>query len=183
MAWPALVILDRDGVINEDSANYIRSPRDWRPIDGSIEALASLHRAGIAVAIATNQSGLARGYFSRATLYRIHAKLRGAVRDAGGDVDCIAYCPHGPNDGCRCRKPAPGLILKILRRLQYDAADAVLIGDSARDLAAAAAAGVPGWLVRTGNGNETLASGVASDVRVFDDLASAVQQLLAEREA
>ena len=182
MGRPQLVILDRDGVINEDSADYIRSPSDWQPIGGSIEAIADLHRAGIAIAVATNQSGIARGYFTRTTLYRIHAKLRRAVRRAGGDIECIAFCPHGPADECDCRKPKPGLILRILASLEVHASDALLVGDSARDLSAGAAAGVTAWLVRTGNGNETLANATWSDVPVFDDLAAVATALLAGQE-
>lgn len=178
MVLPALVILDRDGVINEDSVDYIRSPAHWRPIRGSVDAIGRLHRAGIRVAVATNQSGIARGYFSRRTLYRIHAKLRRAVRKAGGDIDYIAFCPHGPDDDCACRKPRPGLVLRILSTLNIDAGAALLIGDSSRDLEAAAAAGVEAWLVRTGNGAETLARGGVDGVHVVADLAEAARELL-----
>ena len=181
MTWPALVILDRDGVINEDSADYIRSPRDFRPITGSIDAIAALSQAGIEIAIATNQSGIARGYFSRRTLYRIHARLRRAVREAGGNIDVIAFCPHGPDDDCDCRKPRPGLLLQIMARLRRRPEEALMIGDSARDIDAAERAAVPAWLVRTGNGERTLASGKCHGTPVVADLADAARRILAER--
>ncbi|MEM8984148.1 MAG: D-glycero-beta-D-manno-heptose 1,7-bisphosphate 7-phosphatase [Pseudomonadota bacterium] len=177
MKRPSLVILDRDGVINADSDNYIRSPADWIPLPGSIEAIARLHRAGIPVTIATNQSGIARGYFSRSTLYRIHAKLRRAVRAAGGDIAAIAFSPYGPNDNSDCRKPRPGMVIRLLRRFHVTAEQAILIGDSSRDLAAAEAAGVPAWLVLTGNGKAALA-GEPKPAAVYPDLAAATDALL-----
>ncbi|MDY6984270.1 MAG: HAD-IIIA family hydrolase, partial [Pseudomonadota bacterium] len=121
MSEPAaakLVILDRDGVINEDSDDYIRTLAEWIPVPGSIEAIAHLSRAGYKIGVATNQSGLARGYFDEITLANMHAQLCELVEEAGGQVDTICYCPHGPDEGCRCRKPAPGLLEQISAELQ-----------------------------------------------------------------
>ncbi|MEM1263461.1 MAG: D-glycero-beta-D-manno-heptose 1,7-bisphosphate 7-phosphatase [Pseudomonadota bacterium] len=177
MKRPSLVILDRDGVINADSADYIRSPSEWIPLPGSADAIARLHQAGVTVVIATNQSGIARGYFSRRTLYRIHAKLRRVVRAAGGEIAAIAFCPDGPGVNSECRKPRPGMVLRLLKQFQVSADAAVLIGDSSRDLAAAKAAGVRPWLVMTGNGR-TAINGEPQPDRVFDDLGAAVDTLL-----
>lgn len=135
------LILDRDGVINHDSATYIRSPADWHPIDGALAAIARLHRAGFGMAVATNQSGLGRSYFDLPTLEAIHTKMHGAVAAAGGRIDALAYCPHTPDDHCGCRKPKPGLLLRLMAECGFAAADAVMIGDAARDIEAAHAAG------------------------------------------
>ncbi|MEO1034402.1 MAG: D-glycero-beta-D-manno-heptose 1,7-bisphosphate 7-phosphatase [Pseudomonadota bacterium] len=183
MSWPQLVILDRDGVINADSANYIRAPREWQPLDGSLDAIARLHAAGILITVATNQSGLARGYFSRRTLYRIHEKMRKAVRAAGGDIATIAFCPHGPDDDCDCRKPRPGLLYRILDKHGVLASDALLIGDSERDLVAAHRAGVDAWLVRTGNGAKTESAWTGGPLKVVDNLAAAADELTTMRVA
>jgi D-glycero-D-manno-heptose 1,7-bisphosphate phosphatase len=135
------LILDRDGVINHDSAAYIRSPADWRPIDGALAALARLHRAGFGLAVATNQSGVGRGYFDLPTLEAIHARMRAAIAAAGGSIDALAYCPHTPDDHCACRKPKPGLLLRLMAESGFAAQEAVMIGDAARDIEAAHAAG------------------------------------------
>lgn len=113
-----LVILDRDGVINYDSDDYIKSPEEWKPLPGSIEAIARLHREDYHLVIATNQSGIARGLFDLNTLSKIHNKMLGAVRAAGGEIEGIFFCPHGPDDGCRCRKPLPGLFEEIADRVK-----------------------------------------------------------------
>ena len=175
-----LVILDRDGVINQDSRDFVRSAEEWRPLPGSIEAIAALCRGGYRVAVASNQSGLARGLFDRTALYAMHRKLRRLVAAAGGRIERIAVCPHGPDDGCDCRKPAPGLLLRLLRQFDARAAETPVIGDSLRDLEAAAAAGACPILVRTGNGRETESSLPAGlrHIAVFDDLASAAAALL-----
>lgn len=177
-----LVILDRDGVINVDSDNYIRSPEEWRPIPGSAEAIARLKRAGYTVAVATNQSGLARGYFDADTLAAIHDKMHATVRAAGGELDVIAWCPHGPDDACDCRKPAPGLLEQIGEQLSVSLEGVPVIGDSLRDLEAAATVGGTPILVRTGKGRaveRALPPGL-SQTPVFDDLAAAVDWLLGE---
>lgn len=174
-----LVILDRDGVINRDSREFVKNKCEFEPLPGSIEAIAELGRAGYTVAVASNQSGLARGLFDRRALRAMHRKLRRLVAAAGGRVDRIVVCPHGPDDGCCCRKPRPGLLLRLARH--YDVAlDGVpVIGDSLRDLEAAAAAGAQPILVRTGNGRKTERSLPAAlrRVPVFDDLAAAAKEL------
>lgn len=147
-----LVILDRDGVINEDSEEFIKSTDEFHPIAGSIDAIARLSEAGFTVAIASNQSGLARKLLDRPTLEAIHANLRQAVRDAGGDLGRIAYCPHHPDDGCACRKPEPGLLNDLGRQYGVSLLNVPVVGDSARDIDAAIAAGARPILVLTGNG-------------------------------
>jgi D-glycero-D-manno-heptose 1,7-bisphosphate phosphatase len=174
-----LVILDRDGVINEDSDDFIRSPEEWRPIPGSLEAIARLHRTGWRVVVATNQSGVARGEFDLDTLMRIHEKMHRAVREAGGLIDAVFFCPHGPDDNCACRKPKPGLFHEIAQRLHIELKGVPAIGDSLRDLQAARAAGARPLLVKTGKGSQTLTHPVVdADIPVFNDLARAVNALL-----
>ena len=174
-----LAILDRDGVINEDSDAYIKSPEEWKPIPGSLEAIARLHRAGWHVVVATNQSGIARDLFDLDMLVRIHEKMHRCVTAAGGLIDAIFFCPHGPGDDCDCRKPKPGLYLDIARRLRISLEGIPAIGDSLQDLQAASAAGARPILVRTGKGMKTLGTnGIAKDVPVFSNLASAVDALL-----
>lgn len=174
-----MIILDRDGVINHDSDLYIKSPDEWQPIDGSLEAIARLHQAGIKVVVATNQSGIARGLYDEATLARIHDKMNLLIKNAGGALAGIFYCPHGPDDGCDCRKPLPGLIHQITETLAISPNNVPLIGDSVRDLVAAEAAGCQPILVKSGKGERSLASGnVKSHIPVFDDLASFVDYWL-----
>lgn len=151
-----LAILDRDGVINQDSDAYIKNPDEWIALPGSLEAIARLSRANWRVVIASNQSGVARGLFSMDTLNAIHAKLRREVAQVGGSIDAIFICPHGPDDGCTCRKPKPGMFLDIARRYDVDIKSVPAVGDSLRDLQAAAAANCSPWLVLTGNGQKTL---------------------------
>jgi D-glycero-D-manno-heptose 1,7-bisphosphate phosphatase len=176
-----LVILDRDGVINEDSAGYIKSPEEWIPIPGSLEAIARLHRAGWHIVVATNQSGIARNLFDSDALVQIHDKMRRCVADAGGIIDAIFFCPHGPHDNCNCRKPKPGLFLDIARRLRISLHGVPAIGDSLRDLQAAKAAGARPIQVRTGNEGAAIPdiNTVSIDVPVYDNLACAVDVLLA----
>ena len=182
----ALLILDRDGVINQDSDAYIRTLDDWIPIPGSIEAIARLSRAGFEVAIATNQSGLGRGYFDLEILESIHARMCQLVDEAGGRIAGIFYCPHTPDAGCACRKPATGLLKSIERELRTSAHGAVFIGDSLKDLQAAQAYGCRPVLVRTGKGEQTLATlhsacpGVDKplDIPVYSDLAEASTAIL-----
>jgi D-glycero-D-manno-heptose 1,7-bisphosphate phosphatase len=175
-----LVILDRDGVINEDSDAYIKSPQEWRPIPGSIEAIVRLHRADWHVVVATNQSGVARGLFDLDTLMEIHARMHRAVKDAGAEIDAVFFCPHGADDGCACRKPRPGLFLDIARRLRIDLHGVPAIGDALRDVQAARAAGASPLLVTTGKGAQTMHDpAFDSTVPVYRDLATAVDALLA----
>ena len=177
-----LVILDRDGVINHDSAAFIKTPDEWRPIDGSLEAIAALSVAGFDVAVASNQSGVGRKLLDRPTLDAIHDKMLKRVREAGGDIGQVIYCPHHPDDGCDCRKPKPGMLIALSRRYGVPLTNVPVIGDSVRDIDAAIAAGARPILVRTGNGavaEAVLASrGVA--VEVFADLREAVDRLLHE---
>lgn len=176
-----LVILDRDGVINEDSDAYVKSADEFIFIPGSLEAIARLNHAGWRVAVATNQSGLARGYFDLDALNQMHGKLKRALAAVGGQVELIAFCPHGPKHACRCRKPNPGLLLEIADRLGTDLSGVPAIGDSLRDIQAAHAVDARPILVRTGKGERTLAGGEGLEgVPVYDDLAAAVDALLWE---
>lgn len=174
-----LIILDRDGVINEDSDDYIKSPEEYVPIPGSLEAIARLKKAGYTVAVASNQSGIGRGYFDLDALNAMHDKLKRLLAEVQGSVDGIFYCPHTPEDHCDCRKPAPGLYHQISQQFHVDLAGVPVIGDSLRDLEAARAVGAQPILVRTGKGKRTLAAAHGlEDVPVYDDLASAVDALL-----
>ena len=175
-----LVILDRDGVINHDSDRYIKSPDEWTPLPGSLNAIAMLNQNGWRVAVATNQSGIARGLFDMHALNAMHAKMHKALAAVGGRVDAVFFCPHLPIDGCDCRKPLPGLFLRIGERFGMPMAEVPMVGDSHRDLAAGAAAGCPTILVKTGKGEATLARGdLPAGTLVFDDLAAAAQHLIA----
>jgi D-glycero-D-manno-heptose 1,7-bisphosphate phosphatase len=178
-----LVILDRDGVINYDSPNYIKSPAEWEAIPGSLEAIARLNQANHQVVVASNQSGVARGYYSLITLEVIHQKLRDELSIVGGHIDAIFFCPHSPDDQCACRKPKPGLFQQIAQAFPDGFSQAVTIGDSLRDIQAAQAAGCSAWLVKTGNGTETLAKHpkLIAQVPVFKDLAEAVQNLIGKK--
>jgi D-glycero-D-manno-heptose 1,7-bisphosphate phosphatase len=179
-----LVILDRDGVINEDSDAYIKSPDEWIPIPGSLEAIARLNRADYRVVVATNQSGVARGLFTLDTLNRIHEKMHRALAELGGNVDAIFFCPHAPDDQCYCRKPKPGLFHEIEQRLGVSLKNVPAIGDSLRDLQAAQSVGAQPQLVLTGKGSRTLAKLTAADkVPVFENLADAVDALLQGEDA
>jgi len=174
-----LVILDRDGVINHDSDDYIKSPDEWIPIAGSPEAIARLNYAGYSVVIATNQSGIARGYFDISTLNAMHDKLHSVVNDAGGQIDGIFYCPHSPTDNCNCRKPLPGLLQQIEDRFSLSVKDVPFIGDSISDIECARASSALPLLVRTGKGKKTEQIIKASDnIQVFDNLSEAVNYLL-----
>jgi len=179
LARTSCIILDRDGVINHDSDDYIKSPEEWQPIAGSLEAIARLCEANIKVLVATNQSGIARGLYDEATLARIHDKMNQLIAEQGGQLAGIFYCPHGPDDGCDCRKPLPGLLHQISSELAINPTNVPFIGDSVRDLVAAEAAGCQPVLVRSGKGERSLASGkVKSHIPVFDDLASFVDYWL-----
>ena len=186
MSTQPLVILDRDGVINQDSDEFIKSAEEFVPIPGSLEAIARLNQAGYRVVVATNQSGVARGLLDLATLGSIHDKLRQQLAALGGRVDGIFFCPHGPTDGCDCRKPLPGLLRQIAEEFSTDLAGVPVIGDSLRDLQSAIAVGAKPILVRTGKGERSLASLAEASVEdeklkaapVYQDLAAAVDALL-----
>jgi len=176
------VLLDRDGVINEDSDQFIKSPDEWRPIPGSLEAIALLHAKGFKVAVITNQSGIARGLLDLAMLDKIHQKMLRLVAENGGAIEAIYFCPHGPENGCDCRKPKPGLLLAFAAEHQVDLHDAVLIGDSLRDIQAAEAAGVRPILVKTGKGRKTLNANPDLKIPVFDNLYDAANSLVSGQE-
>jgi D-glycero-D-manno-heptose 1,7-bisphosphate phosphatase len=174
-----LVILDRDGVINYDSEAYIKSPDEWRPLPGSLEAIAALHKHGRRVVVVSNQSGVGRGLFSEAVLAAIHAKMLGAIEAAGGAVSGVYYCPHLPEDGCACRKPAPGMLEQIARDFGCTLTGVPFVGDKVSDVRAAEAVRARPILVRTGSGVAALAELRDRGIEVYDDLAEAVTHLLA----
>ena len=174
-----LVILDRDGVINFDSAQFIKSPAEWKPIPGSLEAIARLNQAGYRVVVATNQSGVGRSLFDMDTLNAIHEKMHKAVVAAGGRIDAIFYCPHPADSKCDCRKPKPGMFKRISECFNVNLTNVPAIGDSLRDLQAAAEQGAAPMLVLTGKGEKTQADGaLPPGTLVFADLAAAVDHIL-----
>ncbi len=174
-----LIILDRDGVINQDSDAFVKNPDEWIALPGSLHAIARLTQAGWKVVVATNQSGLARGLFDMDTLTAIHAKMRRELAAAGGSIDAVFMCPHGPDDNCTCRKPRPGMFEQIGHRYDVDLAGVPAVGDSLRDLQASSSVGCSPWLVLTGNGKKTLAKGgLPENARVFDDLSAVADALL-----
>ena len=176
-----LVILDRDGVINFDSDQYIKSVDEWKPIPGSLQAIARLNHAGYRVVVATNQSGIGRGLFEMDTLNAIHEKMHKATALVGGRIDAVFFCPHTNTDNCECRKPKPGMLRQIAGRFNVDLTGVPAVGDSLRDLQAAAAVGARPLLVRTGKGVKTAAlPDLPPGTLVFADLAAAVQHILAK---
>lgn len=176
-----LIILDRDGVINEDSDAYIKHPDEWIAIPGSVEAIAQLTKHGYNIAIATNQSGLGRGLFSLDALEAIHHKLRSAVEAAGGRIDAVAFCPHHPDAQCHCRKPEIGLLLAIHQEFPVDPDTSWFVGDTVNDLGAAKKMGIRGALVLTGKGRRTVSEGAVSreTTPIFADLQAFSNWLLA----
>lgn len=175
---PRLVVLDRDGVINEDSDDFIKSPEEWRPIPGSLDAIAKLHGAGVRVAVVTNQSGIGRGLYTEATLAAIHARMTMAIETAGGKLAGIYYCPHHPDAGCECRKPKTALLRRIESELGVSLTGQPFVGDRGSDLEAARAVGARPVLVRTGVGELTVKSAAGLSAEVYADLASAVSAIL-----
>ena len=177
-----LVILDRDGTINEDSDEFVKSPEEWIPLPGAMDAIAKLNHAGWHVVIASNQSGLGRGLFDVASLNAIHGKMHKALAAAGGRVDAVFYCPHVPEDGCRCRKPLPGLFEQIGERYGIELKGVPAVGDSLRDLQAGAAVGCDTHLVLTGKSAQYRGQGVPPGsppgTRVHEDLAAFANMLL-----
>jgi D-glycero-D-manno-heptose 1,7-bisphosphate phosphatase len=174
-----LIILDRDGVINYDSDQYIRTPDEWRAIPGSLEAIARLNHAGFRVVVATNQSGLGRGLYDTATMIAINDKMHKALAHVGGRIDAVFFCPHTAESDCDCRKPKAGMLTEIGRRFGIDLTGVPCIGDSLRDLQAAESVGAQPILVLTGKGERTLREGqFAKNTVIFPDLASAVTGLL-----
>ncbi len=175
-----LIVLDRDGVINHDSDQFIKSPDEWKPIPGSLEAIARLHHAGYRVVVATNQSGLGRGLFDMGILNAIHEKMHRAVAQVGGRIDAVFYCPHSADSQCECRKPKAGMLLEIGRRFNVDLTGLPAVGDSLRDLQAAALVNAQPMLVLTGKGEKTLRhGGFPANTTIYPDLAFAVAALMA----
>ncbi len=174
------VVLDRDGVINYDSPNFIKSPEEWKPIPGSLEAIAALSQAGFRVVLATNQSGLGRGLFDMATLNAIHEKMHRMLANAGGRIEALFYCPHSADSDCECRKPKPGLLSEIAQRFNLDLTGVFNVGDSLRDLQCAAQMGCQPVLVLTGKGQQTQAAGhLPPNTLIFPDLAQAAKYFIA----
>jgi D-glycero-D-manno-heptose 1,7-bisphosphate phosphatase len=174
-----LIILDRDGVINRDSDAFVKSPDEWIPIPGSLEAIARLNRAGYRVAVATNQSGVARGLFNMVTLNAIHQKLHAAAQQSGADIDAIFFCPHATVDNCDCRKPKPGMLRAIGKRFDVSLKGVPTVGDSLRDLQAGYVLGCVPYLVLTGKGEKTRAKGgLPPGTLIFENLAAVVDHLL-----
>jgi D-glycero-D-manno-heptose 1,7-bisphosphate phosphatase len=174
-----LIILDRDGVINHDSDDFIKSPDEWIPIPGSLEAIARLNQAGYRVVVATNQSGIARGLFDIVTLNAIHQKMHTAAQLAGADIDAVFFCPHAADDNCDCRKPKAGMLHEIGKRFEVNLKGVPNIGDSLRDLQAGFVAGCTPYLVLTGKGEKTRAKGgLPPGTRIHDNLAAVVDHLL-----
>lgn len=174
-----LVILDRDGVINYDSDQFVKTPAEWKAMPGSLEAIARLTQAGYRVVVATNQSGIGRGLFDMDTLNAIHEKMHRAVQAVGGRIDAVFYCPHAVDSNCECRKPRPGMFNRIGACFNADMSEAYAVGDSLRDLQAAVAAGSRPILVLTGKGEGTRADGELPDgTLIVADLAAAVDYIL-----
>lgn len=175
-----LIILDRDGVINFDSDAYIKSPAEWKPIPGSIEAIARLNRNGFRVVVATNQSGIGRGLFDMATLNAMNDKMMELVFRQGGRIDALFFCPHTADENCECRKPKTGMFEEIARRFDTNLSGVPCVGDSLRDLQAGAAMGCQTILVRTGKGEKTSKEGgLPKKTLVFSDLAGVADHLIA----
>jgi D-glycero-D-manno-heptose 1,7-bisphosphate phosphatase len=175
-----LIVLDRDGVINYDNDQFIKSPDEWRPIPGSLEAISRLNHAGFRVVVATNQSGLGRGLFDMATLIAINDKMHKALAHLGGRIDALFYCPHTADSACECRKPKPGMFTEIGNRFGVDMTGVPCVGDSVRDLQAAAAVEAQPILVLSGKGEKTLRDGVfPANTIIFPDLAFVATALLA----
>jgi len=189
MNVPKLVILDRDGTINEDRADFVKSADEWVPLAGALEAIARLNQAGWHTVVVTNQSGIGRGLFDMSALNAIHVKMNQALHRLGGRIDAVFFCPHSPQDGCTCRKPLPGLFELVAERYGIELAGVPAVGDSARDLEAAAAAGCRPHLVRTGKlaqaSDDELAAlrRVAPALQVHADLGAFAEALIQQERA
>ena len=177
MTTPHFVLLDRDGVINQDADDFVKSVDEWQPIDGSFDAIALLNAHGYRVAVITNQSGLARGLFDETTLTAMHDKMRHLARQAGGAIDAVYFCPHGQDSDCECRKPKPGLLQQCAADFGFTLAETYFIGDSLRDIQAAEAAGAKPILVKTGKGQKTLADNPYLNLPIFDSLYDAARYI------
>ena len=178
-----LVILDRDGTINEDSEDFVKSPSEWQPLPGALDAIARLNHAGWHVVVASNQSGLGRGLFDVASLNAMHAKMYKMLAAVGGRIDAVFYCPHAPDDKCHCRKPEPGLFEQIAERYGIDLKGAAVVGDALRDVVAGARAGCEPHLVLTGNGaayrGHALPETFPANTQVHEDLSAFADWMVA----
>ena len=172
------VLLDRDGVINHDSGDFIKSPEEWLPIDKSLEAIALLNKNGYQVVVITNQSGVGRGLYSDATLTDMHLKMTRMTEAIGGKISHIYYCPHLPDAGCKCRKPKPGMLHQFSQDADVSLNDIYFIGDSLRDIEAGIASGAKQILVKTGNGTKTLATHPDLNIPIFENLYDAAEYIL-----
>ncbi|MCK4840720.1 MAG: D-glycero-beta-D-manno-heptose 1,7-bisphosphate 7-phosphatase [Methylococcales bacterium] len=177
----AYVLLDRDGVINHDSDNYIKSPAEWHPIEGSLEAIALFNRHDYKVVIITNQSGLSRGFYDEQTLTAIHQKMQQLAAEKGGEIEAIFHCPHAPDDNCRCRKPKPGLLTDFAKKYNTSLSDIYFIGDKLADVQAAKVAGAKPLLVKTGKGQRTLNNNPEITVPIFKNLYDAAKFIISEK--
>ena len=178
----ALIILDRDGVINEDSDDYIKSPAEWQPIVGSLEAIAKLSQNGYKIVVVTNQSGLGRNLFTIEALNAIHMKMNTHLAQFGGVIDALFFCPHIPEDNCNCRKPKPGLYNDISERLRVSLNKVFCVGDKMTDIQAIQSAGGKPVLVRTGQGQSEIDQGLVPEgIPVYCDLAQFVDEILATK--
>lgn len=179
-----LVILDRDGTINRASEEFVKSVEEWHPLPGALEAISRLNHAGFHVVLATNQSGIGRGLFDMAALNAVHARMLKSLAAVGGRIDAIFYCPHAPDEGCACRKPEPGLLHQIQERYGIPLQGVPYVGDSLRDMQAAAAATCAPHLVRTGRHPDVYPSALPAtfpaDTQVHTDLAAFVDHLLGD---
>ncbi len=176
-----LIILDRDGVINEDSDDYIKSPDEFIPIAGSFDAITRLYHADFKIVIATNQSGIARGYYDLDTLNAIHSKMHRLLSVHGGKIEAIFFCPHGPDDNCDCRKPKTGMLDDIASRYDITLTNIPFIGDSLTDINAARTAGASPYLVKTGKGELTIQNATQNEldnIPIYLDLNDVVNHLL-----
>lgn len=175
------VLLDRDGVINEDSDLFIKCPEEWLPIPGSLEAIALLNQQNIKVVVITNQSGLARGYYDMSVLEKIHAKMHTMAAQQGGSIEAVYFCPHGPEDQCVCRKPKPGLLTQFSQDYNTSLTNIPFVGDTIRDIEAGLAVGAKPILVKSGKGNNTIKKFPDLDVPVFENLYEATQFIITEQ--
>jgi D-glycero-D-manno-heptose 1,7-bisphosphate phosphatase len=178
---PRYVLLDRDGVINVDSDEFIKSPQEWQPIPRSLEAITLLNNNGFKVVVISNQSGLARGLFDLATLEKIHKKMQQCASDSGASIEAIYFCPHGPDDDCPCRKPKPGLFKQFAKEYDVELNNIPYIGDSIRDVHAAQAVAARPMLVKTGKGIKTITNNPGLNVPVFENLYDAAKFIVSEK--
>lgn len=177
----AYILLDRDGVINHDSDDYIKSADEWNPIDESLEAIALLNKHGYKVVVITNQSGLSRGFYDETVLADIHQKMHQLTAAKGGEIEAIFYCPHGPEDGCNCRKPKPGLLTQFSEKFNTSLSSIYFIGDKLSDIQAANAAGAKPVLVKTGKGENTFIKHPNITAPIFKNLYDAAKFIVSEK--